>query len=83
MKTDLISLLLTSLCSLDPCFQGCGRPLFSIDDGLGIQGPGDDRLPLVIELQEMFDMVLNRIQDETEHLYPAVRQVTGDERQVA
>ncbi|MFM1891196.1 MAG: hypothetical protein RLZ44_273, partial [Pseudomonadota bacterium] len=27
--------------------------------------------------------VLDRIQDETEHLYPLVRQVTGDSRQVA
>jgi hypothetical protein len=31
----------------------------------------------------MFEMVLDRIQDETEHLYPLVRQVTGDNRQVA
>ena len=35
------------------------------------------------DTQEMFDMVLNRIQDETEHLYPAVRKVTGDSREVA
>lgn len=35
------------------------------------------------DTQEMFEMVLNRIQDETEHLYPAVRRITGDERQVA
>jgi hypothetical protein len=27
------------------------------------------------ETQEVFQMVLNRIQDETEHLYPAVRQI--------
>ncbi|MCG6966630.1 MAG: hypothetical protein LJE59_08970 [Chromatiaceae bacterium] len=35
------------------------------------------------DTQEMFDMVLDRIQSETEHLYPAVRQVTGDTREVA
>jgi hypothetical protein len=35
------------------------------------------------DTQEMFDMVLDRIQDETEHLYPAVRRVTGDTREVA
>ncbi len=35
------------------------------------------------DTQEMFDMVLDRIQSETEHLYPAVRQVTGDAREVA
>lgn len=35
------------------------------------------------DTQEMFDMVLDRIQSETEHLYPAVRKVTGDEREVA
>lgn len=35
------------------------------------------------DTQEMFDMVLDRIQSETEHLYPAVRKVTGDVREVA
>ena len=35
------------------------------------------------DTQEMFDLVLDRIQSETEHLYPAVRQVTGDTREVA
>lgn len=30
------------------------------------------------DTQEMFDMVLDRIQSETEHLYPAVQKVTGD-----
>lgn len=35
------------------------------------------------DTQEMFDLVLDRIQSETEHLYPAVRQVTGDTRDVA
>lgn len=35
------------------------------------------------ETDEMFQMVLDRIQDETEHLYPAVRSLTGDQQQVA
>jgi hypothetical protein len=32
---------------------------------------------------EMFDMVLDRIQHETEHLYPAVRALGGENRSVA
>jgi len=35
------------------------------------------------DTQEMFDIVLDRIQNETEHLYPAVRRLTGDARDVA
>ena len=35
------------------------------------------------DTEEMFDMVLDRIQNETEHLYPAVQQVTGDQQAVA
>ena len=35
------------------------------------------------DTEEMFDLVLDRIQNETEHLYPAVRRVTGDAREVA
>jgi hypothetical protein len=35
------------------------------------------------DTEEMFAMVLDRIQDETEHLYPAVQRVTGDQRAVA
>ena len=35
------------------------------------------------DTQEMFDMVLDRIQNETGHLYRAVRKVTGDSRAVA
>lgn len=31
------------------------------------------------ETNEMFELVLNRIQAETEHLYPLVREVTGDQ----
>lgn len=35
------------------------------------------------DTQEMFEIVLDRIQDETEHLYPAVRRLSGDDREVA
>ena len=35
------------------------------------------------DTQEMFDIVLDRIQNETEYLYPAVRKLTGDARDVA
>ena len=35
------------------------------------------------DTHEMFAMVLDRIQDETEHLYPAVQRLTGDHQAVA
>ena len=35
------------------------------------------------ETKEVFEMVLDRIQDETEHLYPLVRRVRGDARTAA
>lgn len=35
------------------------------------------------ETNEMFELVLNRIQDETERLYPLVRSISGDEKMVA
>ena len=35
------------------------------------------------DTEEMFDIVLDRIQNETEHLYPAVRKLSGDSREVA
>ena len=35
------------------------------------------------DTHEMFAMVLDRIQDETEHLYPAVQHLTGDRHAVA
>ena len=35
------------------------------------------------DTQEMFEIVLDRIQSETEHLYPAVRRLGGDDREVA
>ena len=34
----------------------------------------------VRDTQDVMDIVLDRIQRETEHLYPLVRQVTGDDR---
>ena len=35
------------------------------------------------DTEEMFDIVLDRIQDETEHLYPAVRKLSGNDLEVA
>jgi glutathionylspermidine synthase len=35
------------------------------------------------DTEELFQMVLSRIQDETEHLYPLVREVTGGSKTVA
>ena len=35
------------------------------------------------ETKEMFDLVLKRIQDETEHLFPMVKEVSGDYQKVA
>ncbi len=35
------------------------------------------------ETREIFEMVLNRIQDEIEHLYPLVRSISGDMQKVA
>ena len=35
------------------------------------------------EIDELFSMVLNRIQDETEKLYPLIRELTGDVVKVA
>lgn len=35
------------------------------------------------EIEEMFSMVLKRIQDETENLYPLIRELTGDMDRVA
>lgn len=35
------------------------------------------------ETREIFEMVLNRIQDETERLYPLVRSISGDMKKVA
>ena len=35
------------------------------------------------ETSKMFDLILKRIQDETEHLYPLIRQVKGDSQRAA
>ncbi len=35
------------------------------------------------DTHDMFGLVLDRIQDETEHLYPAVQRLTGDRQAVA
>lgn len=35
------------------------------------------------ETRQIFDMVLKRIQDETEHLYPLIRSISGDMQKVA
>ncbi|MBT3206665.1 MAG: hypothetical protein HOM14_15845 [Gammaproteobacteria bacterium] len=35
------------------------------------------------ETKEIFEMVLNRIQDETEHLYPLIRSISGNMKKVA
>ena len=35
------------------------------------------------ETDEMFNMVLDRLQDETERLYPMIREITGDMQRVA
>ncbi len=37
----------------------------------------------VKETEEMFQLVLNRIIDETEHLYPLIREVRGDAKVAA
>ena len=37
----------------------------------------------VAETQEMFEIVLHRIQHETEQLYPLVRKISGDMQKVA
>lgn len=35
------------------------------------------------DTEELFEMVLSRIQDETEHLYPLVREIRGDSKTAA
>lgn len=35
------------------------------------------------ETLEMFEIVLDRIQDETEHLYPLLREISGNEQRIA
>ncbi|MCB2263915.1 MAG: hypothetical protein LGR52_13425 [Candidatus Thiosymbion ectosymbiont of Robbea hypermnestra] len=42
-----------------------------------------DHAAFIEETQEMFALVLDRIQRETEHLYPFIRRLEGGERLVA
>jgi hypothetical protein len=42
-----------------------------------------DHHAFVNETEDMFRLVLNRIQDETEQLYPLIRKVSGDSRVAA
>jgi hypothetical protein len=35
------------------------------------------------QTSKLFDLVLNRIQDETEHLYPLIREIRGDSQRAA
>ncbi|MEN8175400.1 MAG: hypothetical protein ABFS23_06535 [Pseudomonadota bacterium] len=42
-----------------------------------------DHDEFIRETEEMFDFVLKRIQDETEHLYPLLREVAGDRMKAA
>jgi hypothetical protein len=37
----------------------------------------------VDDTNQMFDLVLDRIQRETEHLYPLIRRLEGQEQQIA
>jgi hypothetical protein len=37
----------------------------------------------IVETRSMFDLVLNRFQDETEQLYPLARKISGNIQQVA
>ena len=42
-----------------------------------------DHSAFVQDTNEMFDLVLDRIQRETEHLYPLIRKLEGSEQQAA
>ena len=44
---------------------------------------GDRYDEFLRETDEMFDLILNRIQRETERLYPLIRQVSGDQQHAA
>ena len=43
----------------------------------------DDHQAFVKDTNEMFNLVLERIQLETEHLYPLIRRLEESERKVA
>ncbi len=42
-----------------------------------------DHVVFVRETEEMFELILNRIQDEQEKLFPMLREVTGDDVVIA
>ncbi len=42
-----------------------------------------DHDEFIQETYQMFNFVLNRIQDETEHLYPLLKKITGDQQYAA
>lgn len=42
-----------------------------------------DHQEFIEETRSLFDLVLNRIQDETEHLYPLIREAKGDSQRAA
>lgn len=42
-----------------------------------------DHDTFIKDTQRMFDIILNRIQDETEQLYPLIRQIKGDSQRAA
>ncbi len=42
-----------------------------------------DHIVFVRETEEMFELILNRIQDEQEKLFPMLREVTGDDVVIA
>ena len=44
---------------------------------------GGDHEEFLRDTTELFDLVLDRLQRETERLYPLVRQITGDSRHAA
>jgi hemerythrin-like domain-containing protein len=44
---------------------------------------GDRYESFITETREMFDLILDRIQRETEHLYPVVRKISGDHQRAA
>lgn len=42
-----------------------------------------DHKKFIKETDDLFELVLNRIQDETEHLYPLIREIKGDKQRAA
>ena len=44
---------------------------------------GSDKITGVFVTDKMFELIQNRIQDETERLYPLIREVKGDSQRAA